>query len=46
FEYLQDVSGTHNGWVMISFYSQIFPWRNWEVGSGVGLSGYSEDFTI
>ncbi|TMO46270.1 MULTISPECIES: MipA/OmpV family protein [unclassified Pseudoalteromonas] len=45
FEYLQDVSGTHNGWVMNSFYSQIIPWRNWEFRSGVGLSAYSEDFT-
>ncbi|KZY59109.1 MULTISPECIES: MipA/OmpV family protein [Pseudoalteromonas] len=45
FEYLHDISGAHNGWVMNSFFSQIIPWRNWEFRSGVGLSAYSEDFT-
>ena len=45
FEYLHDMSGAHNGWVMNSFFSQIIPWRNWEFRSGIGLSAYSEDFT-
>ncbi|WP_062570565.1 MULTISPECIES: MipA/OmpV family protein [Pseudoalteromonas] len=45
FEYLHDISGAHNGWVMNSFFSQIIPWRNWEFRSGIGLSAYSEDFT-
>ncbi|WP_231616508.1 MipA/OmpV family protein [Pseudoalteromonas sp. SWN29] len=45
FEYLHDVSGAHNGWVINSFFSHILPWRNWEFRSGVGLSAYSADFT-
>jgi outer membrane scaffolding protein for murein synthesis (MipA/OmpV family) len=45
FEYLHDVSGTHNGWVVNSFFSHILPWRNWEFRSGVGVSAYSADFT-
>ncbi|WP_404340600.1 MipA/OmpV family protein [Pseudoalteromonas mariniglutinosa] len=45
FEYLHDVSGTHHGWVMNSFFSRIIPWRNWEFRSGIGLSAYSADFT-
>lgn len=44
-EYLHDVSGTHNGWVVNTFFSHILPWRNWEFRSGVGLSAYSADFT-
>jgi outer membrane scaffolding protein for murein synthesis (MipA/OmpV family) len=45
FEYLHDISSTHNGWVINSFVSQILPWRNWEFRSGVGISAYSADFT-
>lgn len=45
FEYLHDISGAHNGWVINSFFTHILPWRNWEFRSGVGLSAYSADFT-
>ncbi|ATG57607.1 MULTISPECIES: MipA/OmpV family protein [Pseudoalteromonas] len=45
FEYLYDVSGAHNSWVVNTFFSQILPWRNWEFRSGVGVSAYSADFT-
>lgn len=44
-EYLHDVSGTHNGWVVNTFFSHILPWRNWEFRSGVGVSAYSKEFT-
>ncbi|WP_405601463.1 MULTISPECIES: MipA/OmpV family protein [unclassified Pseudoalteromonas] len=45
FEYLHDISSTHNGWVINTFFSHILPWRNWEFRSGVGLSAYSANFT-
>ncbi|MBQ4831721.1 MipA/OmpV family protein [Pseudoalteromonas sp. MMG010] len=45
FEYLYDISGSHNGWVFNSFVSQIIPWRNWELRTGIGISAYSEKFT-
>lgn len=44
FEYLHDVTGSHNGWVINSFLSKIIPWRNWEFRTGVGVSAYSSDF--
>ena len=45
FEFLHDITGTHNGWVFNTFFSHILPWRNWEFRSGVGISAYSGSFT-
>ena len=45
FEYLHDISSTHNGWIVNTFFSHILPWRNWEFRTGVGLSAYSSNFT-
>ncbi|NOU50845.1 MipA/OmpV family protein [Pseudoalteromonas sp. JBTF-M23] len=45
FELLQDISSTHNGWVISVFYSKIIPWRNWEFRSAIGVNLYSDDFT-
>lgn len=44
FEYLHDITGAHNGWVINSFLSKIVPWRNWEFRAGAGVSAYSSDF--
>ncbi|MBD1582273.1 MipA/OmpV family protein [Pseudoalteromonas sp. S16_S37] len=45
FEFLQDISSTHNGWIISAFYSKIIPWRNWEFRSAIGVNLYSDDFT-
>ncbi|KTF16239.1 MipA/OmpV family protein [Pseudoalteromonas sp. H105] len=44
-EYLHDISGAYNSWVINTFFSHILPWKNWEFRSGVGFSAYSDDFT-
>ncbi|MCF6434756.1 MipA/OmpV family protein [Pseudoalteromonas sp. MMG022] len=44
-ELLQDISSTHNGWIVSTFYSKIIPWQNWEFRTGLGINIYSRDFT-
>ncbi|WP_105168738.1 MipA/OmpV family protein [Pseudoalteromonas sp. T1lg23B] len=44
-ELLQDISSTHNGWIVSAFYSKIIPWQNWEFRTALGVNFYSKDFT-
>ncbi|WP_261592240.1 MipA/OmpV family protein [Pseudoalteromonas holothuriae] len=45
FELLQDISSTHNGWVLSTFFSKIVPWQNWDFRTAIGINLYSNDFT-
>ncbi|CAM3944917.1 MipA/OmpV family protein [Pseudoalteromonas byunsanensis] len=44
-ELLQDISNTHNGWIVSAFYSKIIPWQNWEFRTALGINFYSRNFT-
>ncbi len=43
-ELLQDVSGSHHGWVSSLFISKIKQWRNLEWRAGIGVNVYSARF--
>lgn len=39
------LSNVHNGWIIDSYYSLLYPYRNWDFYLGTGFTFYSSKFT-